>query len=79
MILDKFSLKGKVAIVTGAAQGIGAAIADALRREGAAVVVADMNAEAAEAKAAELGGPCAAYAVDISNQEELRALVEFVM
>ena len=75
----ELELKGKVAIVTGAAQGIGAAIADALRREGAAVVVADMNAEAAEAKAAELGGPCAAYAVDISKQEELRALVEFVM
>lgn len=75
----ELELKDKVAIVTGAAQGIGAAIADVLRREGAAVVAADMNGEAAEAKAAELGGPCAAYAVDISKQEELRALMEFVM
>jgi len=40
MILDRFRLDGKVAIVTGAAQGIGAAYAHALGGEGAAVVVA---------------------------------------
>lgn len=75
----EFELKDKVAVVTGAAQGIGAAIADVFRREGASVVVADMNAEAAEAKAMELGGTCAACTVNISKQEELQALADFVM
>jgi len=37
------SLAGKIAIVTGGAQGIGAAIADGLRHEGATVVIADLN------------------------------------
>ena len=45
---------GKVALVTGAASGIGAAIAERLSEEGARVVVADINIEAGEALAAEL-------------------------
>ena len=47
-------LKDKVAIVTGAGQGIGAAIAQAYAQEGAKVAVVDMNAEAADAVAADI-------------------------
>jgi NAD(P)-dependent dehydrogenase (short-subunit alcohol dehydrogenase family) len=48
--------EGKVAVVTGAAQGIGEAYATALAAEGAAVVVADLNADAGEAVAAKIAG-----------------------
>ncbi len=47
-------LAGKVALVTGGAQGIGRAIALHLARDGAAVVAADLNLEGAEAVAAEI-------------------------
>jgi 3-hydroxybutyrate dehydrogenase len=50
-------LKDKVAIVTGAASGIGKEIAKTYAREGARVVIADLNQTAADAVAAELGGP----------------------
>jgi NAD(P)-dependent dehydrogenase (short-subunit alcohol dehydrogenase family) len=48
--------EGKVAVVTGAAQGIGEAYARALAAEGASVVVADLNAAAGEKVAADIGG-----------------------
>lgn len=72
-------LDQKIAIVTGAAQGIGAAIADVLVREGATVIVADLNGSAAAAKAAELGGDCTSFALNIANQAETDALVEFAL
>jgi NAD(P)-dependent dehydrogenase (short-subunit alcohol dehydrogenase family) len=49
-----FDLRGRVALVTGAAQGLGRAIAAALGAHGAAVVLADLDARACEAAAAEL-------------------------
>jgi NAD(P)-dependent dehydrogenase (short-subunit alcohol dehydrogenase family) len=52
MYLEKFRLDGKIAVVTGAARGIGLATADALSEAGATVVIADMDGAAA-AKAAE--------------------------
>src|SRR5438552_11137856 len=54
MYLDKLKLDGKVAVVTGAGQGIGAACARALGEAGAAVIVADMMAERVEASVGEL-------------------------
>lgn len=72
-------LDQKIAIVTGAAQGIGAAIADVMVREGATVIVADMNADAAAAKAAELGGECASFAVNVAKMDQLQALVDFTI
>ena len=75
----ELELKGKIAIVTGASQGIGAGIADVLVREGATVVVAGRNAEAAAAKAAELGGQCTSFAVDIAEVDRLQALVDFTL
>jgi NAD(P)-dependent dehydrogenase (short-subunit alcohol dehydrogenase family) len=47
MYLERFSLNGKVAVVTGAAQGIGLATADALSEAGATVIIADMNPDTA--------------------------------
>ncbi|HET6413362.1 MAG TPA: SDR family oxidoreductase [Anaeromyxobacter sp.] len=52
MILDKFSLKDRIAFVTGAGQGIGAACAEALAEAGATVVVTDIIGPRAEATAA---------------------------
>jgi pyridoxal 4-dehydrogenase len=71
-------LSDRVAIVTGAAQGIGRAIADKLDAEGATVVVADLNADAAEAAAGELERGHAAE-VDVSSPESVEALFEKVL
>ena len=72
-------LQGKVAIVTGAATGIGQAIAVAFAREGAAVVVDYVGAESASAgtlKAiAAVNGNAIAIAADISNPEDVNRLV----
>jgi NAD(P)-dependent dehydrogenase (short-subunit alcohol dehydrogenase family) len=69
---------GKVAIVTGAASGIGRATAKLLAAEGARVVVADRDGAGAEAVAAEIraeGGDAFAHAVDVSSEEQVAALV----
>jgi len=66
-------LEGRVAIVTGAGQGIGRAIAEKLRAEGASVVVADKNSETAEKTAAEIGGT--AHVTDVSDPDQVSALI----
>lgn len=68
----------KVAIVTGGAQGIGAAIVTRLASEGAFIAVVDINEEkAAEmaAKVRELGVEAESYKVDVSNTEAVKTLV----
>jgi NAD(P)-dependent dehydrogenase (short-subunit alcohol dehydrogenase family) len=67
------SLDGKVAVVTGAAQGIGRAIADGLAAEGARIVVADLRG--AEETAATYDGGVAVTA-DVSSEDDVRRLVE---
>ncbi|HMG51256.1 MAG TPA: glucose 1-dehydrogenase [Inquilinus sp.] len=71
-------LSGKVAIVTGAAQGIGRAIAERLAADGARIVVADINADGAAAVAAALGNDSFAVACDVSDPAAVTALHETV-
>ena len=68
-------LKDKVAIVTGAASGIGKEIAKVFVAEGAKVVIADLNLAGAEAAAAELGGKDRAIglAMDVTNEAQVDA------
>jgi len=74
---------GKVAIVTGAGQGIGKGIATRLAREGATVVIADYNGETAAATAQEIaqamGVTTLDYAVDISQPAQTQQMVEEVV
>jgi NAD(P)-dependent dehydrogenase (short-subunit alcohol dehydrogenase family) len=72
-------LQGKVAIVTGAGSGIGAASARALGAAGASVVIADLRGEAAAATAEALNGDGIAatpVTVDTSNEEQVAAMVK---
>ncbi|MCF8587837.1 SDR family NAD(P)-dependent oxidoreductase [Gordonia liuliyuniae] len=69
-------LADKIAFVTGAGQGIGAAIAAKLAAEGATVVVTDINAETAEATAASLGGDSIGLPVDVTSRESVNAAVD---
>jgi len=68
-------LEERVAIVTGAAAGIGAAIARAFCGEGARVVVADRDSEAAEATAKEIGRAAIAMRLDVTKEDQVRAVV----
>jgi NAD(P)-dependent dehydrogenase (short-subunit alcohol dehydrogenase family) len=75
------SLDGKVAVVTGAAGGIGAATARLLSTAGAAVVISDINIDGAQAVAEDIrsqGGTAEAVRTDISSEAEVRALIEKV-
>lgn len=74
-----FNLKDKIAIVTGAAQGIGKSIAATLAKNGAIVVVSDVQVEKGEATTSELGGPAIFVPCDISDAEQVRALVDTVV
>jgi NAD(P)-dependent dehydrogenase (short-subunit alcohol dehydrogenase family) len=72
-------LSGKVALVTGAASGIGAASARVIAQEGARVACADINAEGAEAVAKEIaraGGEAIALRLDVADPEDNRRAVE---
>lgn len=68
------SLRGKAAIVTGAASGIGREIARAFAREGARVCIADLNQKGAEEAAVEIareGGTAVAQAMDVGSEDQV--------
>src|SRR4051794_32908252 len=74
-------VQNKIAIVTGAGSGIGAACAQALAAEGAKVVFADINLQAAEQQA-EIARRCTdatAIAVDIGDEAQVKRMIEFTV
>lgn len=73
-----FSLAGKVAVVTGAASGIGAAIAAAFAAKGARVALLDMNGDAAAAHAATLPGAAGSFACDVTDAASVAGAVQSV-
>lgn len=73
----KFDFHDRVALVTGAASGIGEEVVRGLVRAGAQVVIADRNYEAAMVLANELGANTRAFEVDVSAAEQVRAMVQF--
>lgn len=72
------SLKGRIAIVTGAARGLGRASAEALSAEGARVVIADVLHEQAEKTAAEIGNGAIGLKCDVSVPADIEALFDKV-
>src|SRR4051794_37159151 len=69
-------LAGKVAVVTGGAGGIGRATASMLVAEGASVVIGDVDEAGGRALAAELGGSASFQAFDVSDLDQVQALVD---
>ncbi|HEX7096478.1 MAG TPA: SDR family oxidoreductase, partial [Acidimicrobiales bacterium] len=67
---------GKVAIVTGAASGLGRCVAERLAAEGASVAIADVDGPAAEAAAKEIGASAIGVRTDVSVEDDVVALVE---
>lgn len=74
----KVELEGKVALVTGAARGIGQAIAGTLGRNGAIVVYSDMDGEAARVAASDAGAKLG-FAMDVGNPDSVAAGVKLAL
>lgn len=76
------SLTGKIAVVTGSAQGIGQAIATTLAQEGADIVVADLNADRCEetvSRVQELGRKAMAVSVNVGDWDQVKGMIDRVL
>ena len=72
----RFDFKDKVALITGAADGIGFQVATQLHRQGAKVVVVDRDEQAARRAAARLGAQSLVICADVTNRAAMREAVE---
>ena len=72
-------LDGKSALITGAARGIGKGFAKAYVNEGATVAIGDINIEAAEATADEIGDAAFAVQIDVSKQDSIDGAINAVV
>ncbi len=72
-------LEGKVAVITGAARGIGLAVATRYAQEGARVVIADLNEAGAREAASSIGGETMGLALDVTRQESIDTAVGAVV
>src|ERR1700745_2439593 len=73
--LNMHALKGKGAVVTGAASGIGNAIATAFIEAGASVMLCDLNAKGLEAAAGKLGARALGRVTDVSDESQVEAAI----
>ena len=77
--LDRFSLSGKTAIITGASQGIGESIAIGMAEAGANVVLAARSVDklkSVAAKVASIGARCIKVKTDVQKRDDIEAMVE---
>lgn len=72
-------LNGKIAIVTGGAQGIGLAVTRLMAERGAAVIISDINADGARTAAEMLDGDFSSFAGDVSDMEYVERLFRFAL
>ena len=78
-LAEKYSLARKSAVVTGAGNGIGRAIALAFAEAGAKVVCVDLDKAAADATAAKIGSEAFAIACDVSSESEVEAAAKLIL
>ncbi len=75
-VFEMFNLKGKRALVTGGAQGIGLCCAKILRDAGAEIIIADINGDKLAIAQAELGAGAQIAVLDVSRKEQVEALAD---
>ena len=71
-----FSLENKIAVITGGASGIGAAIAEMFSSKGATIAVLDLLQEPAERKAQALGGDSASFTLNVTDPDSVNSAIE---